>query len=134
VEVTVLADDVREIEADVRDGAVLIDPDRLPDAIGWDLKPEGLCRGDVCVPVRARDTLFQGDQLDLAAVGRALDRPVVIDGDNGVVVLGVPAAARRSAVEGFRAPPFELPDLDGRLHPLEEWRGRKKLLVAFASW
>ena len=27
-----------------------------------------------------------------------------------------------------------LPDLDGRLHQLGEWHGRKKLLVAFASW
>jgi hypothetical protein len=32
------------------------------------------------------------------------------------------------------APSFELADLDGKLHALEEWHDRKKLLVAFASW
>ena len=107
---------------------------QLPDALGWELKPEGLCRDDVCVPVRDRDALVRDDDLDLAAVADALDRPVVVDEEHRVVVLGVPVATRRSAVEGFRAPSFELPDLDGRMHRLEEWRGRKKLLVAFASW
>ena len=29
---------------------------------------------------------------------------------------------------------FTLPDLDGGEHSLEEWRGKKKLLVAFATW
>jgi len=33
-----------------------------------------------------------------------------------------------------QAPPFTLPDLDGRLHSLEEWRDRKKLLVALSTW
>ena len=134
MQLTVLAEAEHSVEADVADGTALVDPEHLPDALGWELRPEGLCRGDVCVPVRDRDSLFAGNRLDLAAVAGALDRPILVDDDEGVAVLGVPGSTRRSAVEGFRAPSFELPDLDGTLHRLEEWRGKKKLLVAFASW
>jgi hypothetical protein len=33
-----------------------------------------------------------------------------------------------------RAPDFRLRDLDGVEHDFSEWHGRKRLLVAFASW
>ena len=41
---------------------------------------------------------------------------------------------RREALEGRQAPDFELPDLDGVDHRLTEWDGRRRLLVAFATW
>ena len=62
----------------------------------------------------------------------ALDRPFLAD--DGVAALGEPRATRRLATDGLQAPAFTLPDLQGERHSLEEWRGRKKLLVAFASW
>ena len=34
---------------------------------GWTLKPEGLCRGEMCVPVRDRAALGDADGIDLAA-------------------------------------------------------------------
>jgi hypothetical protein len=130
--VTVITDDARPVEADEVDGSVLVVPSALPDAIGWSLKPEGLCRADVCVPVRDRAALFAGDRLDLGGVAAALDRPYLHE--DGVAVVGEPRLTRRLATDGLQAPPFTLPDLDGERHSLEEWHGRKKLLVAFASW
>jgi hypothetical protein len=130
--VTVITDEPRSTPADVADGTVLIAPADLSAAIGWTLKPEGLCRADVCVPVRDRDALFAGEQLDLARVAEALDRPFLAA--DGVAALGEPRATRLLATDGLQAPSFTLPDLQGRLHELEEWRGRKKVLVAFASW
>jgi len=35
---------------------------------------------------------------------------------------------------GTQAPDFALPDLAGRTHTLAEHRGKKILLVAWASW
>ena len=32
------------------------------------------------------------------------------------------------------APDFSLPDLDGKMHSLSEHRGKKVLLVSWASW
>jgi hypothetical protein len=130
--VTVITDEVRSVPAEAVDGSVLVDPADLSDAIGWALKPEGLCRAEVCVPVRNRDALFSGGRLDLGRVADALDRPFLYD--EGVAAVGEPRLTRRMATDGLEAPAFTLPDLTGERHSLEEWHGRKKLLVAFASW
>jgi len=132
--VTVITDEVATVEGEVDGTRVTVAPVALPTAIGWELKPEGLCLDDVCVPVRDRDRLFAGDALDLAAVAGALGRPLVIDADRRVVAMALPSEERRRALQDHVAPPFTLPDLDGQLHALEEWHGRKKLLVAFSSW
>jgi hypothetical protein len=132
--VTIIGEDVRSVDADVDDGRVLVDAAHLPDALGWELKPEGLCRDDVCVPVRDQSSLFIDDRVDLAIVADTLGRPMVIDGEARLVSIAIPAEQRRQALDALVAPSFELADLDGNVHQLEEWRGRKKLLVAFASW
>ena len=132
--ITIITDEVTTVEGDVDGGRVLLSPAALPNAIGWDLKPEGLCRGEVCVPVRDRDRLFAGAALDLASVADALGRPIVIDDDTRVAAMALPSEERRRALQDHVAPPFTLPDLEGELHSLEEWRGRKKLLIAFSSW
>jgi hypothetical protein len=134
VNVTVISDDVRSVEAQVVDDRILVDPALLPDALGWELKPEGLCQNEVCVPVREPAELFVGDELDLATVAVALGRAVVVDAPAGLAAVALDAESRRRALDDLVAPPFTLPDLDGNLHALEEWHDQKKLLVAFASW
>jgi hypothetical protein len=133
--VTVIDETARSVPGGVTAGGrVTVAPEHLADAIGWQLKPEGLCRDDVCVPVRDRDALSAGDGIDLAAVATALGRPAVVDGDAGVIAIALDSEARRRAITALDAPSFTLDDLAGTPHRLEEWRGRKKLLVAFASW
>lgn len=101
-------------------------------ALGWKLEASGLCRGDVCVPARA--DLADADGLDLEILADLLERPLALDGEEGVAVLGAGAAQRRTALASLEAPDFALPDLSGRLHRLSDQRGRKVLLVAYASW
>ena len=132
--VTIVADDTTTVEATVTDGRILLEPGQLAGALGWTLKPEGLCRDDVCVPVRDRATLYHDDHLDLAAVVGALGRSVVIDADAGIAAVALGAEQRREALQLLTAPDFELADLDGALHRLSEWRGTKRLLHAFSSW
>jgi hypothetical protein len=131
---TVITDDVVTVDAEIDGTRVLVAADVLPIATGWELKPEGLCHGEVCVPVRNREHLVSGDALDLAAVADALGRPIEIDTDTRVAAMALPSEERRRGLREHVAPPFTLPDLDGRMHSLEEWRGRKKLLIAFSSW
>ena len=132
--ITIIGEDVRSIDADVDGDRVLLDAARLPDALGWELKPEGLCRDDICVPVRDQSALFVDDRVDLGSVAAALGRPAVVDTDARIVSVALAAEHRRQALDALVAPSFELADLDGTVHRLEEWHGRKKLLVAFASW
>ena len=71
---------------------------------------------------------------ELLKRAEAEGRPVAVDPEEGAAYLGVPARARAAALASLEAPDFTLPDLDGRLHSLSEHRGKKVLLVAYASW
>jgi hypothetical protein len=134
MQATIVTDETSAVAA-VTDGErLLIDPSALPDALGWEWKPEGLCRDNVCVPVRDRARLMVGDHLDVGAVADALGLLAVVDAGARIAALSLPKEGRQAALRDHHAPAFTLPDLDGVEHSLEEWRGRKKLLVAFASW
>jgi hypothetical protein len=122
------------LEAEISHGTIRIAPGVVRDALGWDLKPEGLCRGDVCVPVRDRDHLIVDGAVDLTEFAAALGRPLAIDAEEGAAAIGIATADLASRMAGLEAPDFTLPDLEGRLHSLSEHRGKKVLLVAYASW
>jgi hypothetical protein len=114
--------------------SVRIDPEELHRALGWTLEPEGLCRGAVCVPVRDRAALADARGIDLAAFARALDRPLALDVAESAAALGHSAGERSAQLATLEAPDIRLPDLAGRMHSLSEHRGRKVLLIAYASW
>jgi hypothetical protein len=122
------------LEATLAGGRVRVAPAALARATGWVLKPEGLCRGDVCVPVRNRGALVDADGVDLAAFAGALGRPLALDLEERTAALGAAAAERGAALASLEAPEFSLPDLAGRRHTLSEQRGKKALLIAYASW
>lgn len=104
--------------------------------LGWAWKPEGLCRGEVCVPLprRADPPVVQDDRIDAAAIWRHMGQPVVHDRAATTWVFGTGASERARSLESLEAPDFELPDLDGRTHRLSDHRGTKVLLVTWASW
>jgi hypothetical protein len=105
-------------------------------ATGWSLKREGLCRGDICVPVpsgRAADYV-SGDALNAAAFWRQMNHPMVHDAAAEVWMLGTSAANRSMALQSLEAPDFALPDLAGATGTLSEHRGKKVLLATWASW
>ena len=129
-----LIDEIRPVTVDavVHGDTIRLAPAVVEQTLGWALKPEGLCRGDTCIPVRDRAALVGGDGIDLATLARVLDRPLASDA--GVAVLGASADDRSRRLASMEAPDFTLPDLQGRLHSLSDHRGRKALLIAWASW
>jgi hypothetical protein len=106
----------------------------LAAATGWDLKPEGLCRDDVCLPAAPGTSLRSGDEINLTALARLLGQPVLQDRAHGVWCFGDAVAEPRQPRETLNAPDFTLPDLEGRPHSLSDYRGRKVFLVSWASW
>ncbi len=117
-------------------GSLWLSPSDMAAATGWELKPEGMCRGDLCVPLTMpRTRAVQRDgAIDAAAFWRVLGHPVVHDATGSVWVLGASAADRASALQSLEAPDFELPDLAGRMTSLSQHRGKKVLLATWASW
>jgi hypothetical protein len=116
-----------------RSGVVRVAASALRDALGWDLKPQGFCKADRCVPVRDPE-LVTDEGVDLAGFAELLSRPLAIDIDERVACLGASAADRSTQLVSLEAPDFTLSDLDGRRHSLSDHRGKKVLLVAYASW
>jgi hypothetical protein len=129
---TLLDSGVRHsVSATLREGSVWIPAAALEGALGWALKDVGLCRGDACVPVRDRSALLADGEIDLEELARLLDRPLALDAEERSAV---PAADRSASLLTLEAPDFTLPDLQGRLHSLSDHRGKKVLLIAYASW
>jgi hypothetical protein len=112
---------------------VLVDAEVLGQLSGWQLKPEGLCRDEMCVPVRDAEMVVDG-AVDIARFAAALARPAVVDAAQGVVALGERSADRRGPIEDGIAPDFTLPQLDGGTFTFSSLGRRKKLLLAWASW
>jgi hypothetical protein len=97
---------------------------------GWAIKPEGACHDDRCVPLVA--TATADGQVDVRMVAQQLGMPLVHDASSGLWALG-PEASTRS-LSSARAPDLVLPDRYGQLFDLATLRGRKVLLLAWASW
>lgn len=116
-------------------GGLWLSPDDLTEVTGFELKPQGLCKGDVCVPVPRNANFVDGaGRVDAAAFWRYIGNVAVHDAEADVWAFGAGADARKEAGATLAAPDFELPDLDGHLHRLSDYRGRKVLLATWASW
>ncbi|MBT3788257.1 MAG: redoxin domain-containing protein [Alphaproteobacteria bacterium] len=63
-----------------------------------------------------------------------MNKPLAHSADGDVWVLGEDAEDRTAGLTSLDAPDFALPDLDGKLHSLSDYRGKKVLLATWASW
>lgn len=103
-----------------------IDAAEFHRATGWEIKPEGACKAEVCVP------LPEGG-FDLRAAADRLGMAIV--GEPGVDQWAVgPETVSGRALTTADASDFALPDLDGKLFRLTSLRGQKVLLVAWAPY
>ncbi|MCH7737566.1 MAG: hypothetical protein IH872_09225 [Chloroflexi bacterium] len=103
---------------------------------GWSMKPEGFCKDDICVPTPPgkADRFVQGDAINLSAFWRLMGKPAVRSENADVWLLGEGASLRNDALLSLEAPDFTLPDLDGELHSLTDFRQKRVLLITWASW
>ena len=100
---------------------------------GWHLRPEGACKGDVCVPLPDDVRSGDGTRLHLDKLAERIGAPLVHDRERGVYAIG-PSTVSGRALTTADAPELELPDLDGNVFRLSSLHGQKVLLVAWASW
>jgi len=124
-------DTVVSIDGETDGEALWVSPEVLARALGWEVKPEGLCRGPLCVPLRSGVVRTDG-AVDLAALARQRGQTFEHDAGHAVWVFGPGAAP--GGPHSVLAPDFTLPDLAGQRHTLSVFRGRKVLLNSWASW
>ena len=104
----------------------------LPAINGFELKPQGACRADLCIPIRK--DMIRGDYFDLTAFANKIGQPVVADVDARVWSFGEIPSLRGGFLEGRMAPDVVVPDRAGRPVHLASLRGKKVLVVTWASW
>lgn len=97
---------------------------------GWQLKPEGACKGEICVPLADNP---QGDTVDLTSLAPQLNMPLVQDETHGVWALG-PESIGSRVLSTAEAPNLTLPTLDGETFELHSLRGKKVILVAWSPY
>ena len=111
----------------------------LTRATGYEVKPQGVCRKELCVPLpknksdyiakRGSDTWF-----DLSAFARLTHQAAAHDARHAAWYFGPRADIQNSYLSSLSAPNFTLPDMNGKVHSLSDFRGKKVLLVTWASW
>ena len=96
----------------------------------------GFCKGELCYPIPpTRKAEFEtANRYNLAALASLIGQPMVVDEAHQVWCFGEAAENRKRALTSLDAPDFSLPDLAGKMHSLSEYRGKKVLLVSWASW
>ena len=122
------------VDATIASGRVYISTESLKESLGWELRPEGLCRGDMCVPVEKDAELIHNSEIDLAACAKLLRLSIASDTDEKAAFVGAGALERSAARSSLEAPNFTLPDLNGRPHTLSSYRNNKVILIVYASW
>jgi hypothetical protein len=104
------------------------------------IKPQGVCRDELCFPLpKNRKAEFVSKKgtttwFNLSEFARLIKQPVVTDQKNRVWYFGARNAEQTGYLTSLEAPNFTLPDLNGKLHSLADFRGKKVLLVTWASW
>jgi len=104
------------------------------------IKTQGVCRDQLCFPLpKSRKAEFLAKQgpatwFNLSEFARLIKQPFAFDQKNNVWYFGARTAEQNAYVASLEAPNFTLPDLNGKMHSLADFRGKKVLLVTWASW
>src|SRR3954451_22362938 len=102
-----------------------VEPAELAARTGWEVKREGACKGDRCVP------LPEGP-LDARELSRRLGMALVGDPRHDLHALGPESGGH--ALLSAEFPELEPPDRHGRPFSLRSLRGTRFVMVAWASW
>lgn len=128
----------REIAVEARRAppGLWLDAASFADVTGYEVKPEGMCKGPICVPVPRGPASYvdEAGHIDAAAFWRHIGNVAVSDAAGDTWAFGAGAGERRQTLETLEAPDFELPDFNGRMHRLSDYRGRRIFLASWASW
>jgi len=105
-----------------------VTPRELRERTGWEIRPEGACKADRCVPLPDAG----GERVDVRVLAERLGMALVQDDAHGLWALGPESGER--ALLSAELPEVTLPDRHGTPFSLASLRGMKVLIVTWASW
>jgi hypothetical protein len=109
--------------------ALTIDRAAFEAGTGLQLKPDGACKGEVCIPLNPPP----GRHVDVPAIARAMGLPLAHEPEHELWALG-PESIGGRALTTAEAPELCLRDLDGQEFFLSSLRGQKVLIYAWAPY
>lgn len=138
---TIVYDDTATDLASAREdaGQFWITTADLKRATRFEVKPQGVCRDELCFPLpKAKHEAFIHKDtgttwFNMTAFADLVHQPVAHDAALATWYFGL-RSDQRQQLSSLQAPDFTLPDLQGKLHRLSDFRGKKILLVTWASW
>jgi hypothetical protein len=138
---TIVYDDTATDLASAREdaGQLWITTADLKRATRFEVKPQGVCRDELCFPLpKARQQEFirrtaPVTWFNMTAFAALVHQPVAHDAALATWYFGL-RSDQRQQLNSLEAPDFTLPDLQGKLHRLSDFHGKKILLVTWASW
>jgi hypothetical protein len=143
---TIIFDHVTTKISSTPPGALSTSPDlwvtlaELTRATRFVIKPQGICRDELCFPIPKgrRDAFLQKQGkltwFNLSEFARLVRQPVATDVDNAIWYFGPRQSEQNAHITSLSAPDFTLPDMNGQSHSLKDYRGKKVLLLTWASW
>jgi peroxiredoxin len=116
-----------------------VTPADLEKINGFVVKPQGMCLGEICIPLAKSDSELavtrEGQQwINATELARKLGQAYAVDRESGTWSFGAIPAQRASFLQAAVAPDFELKDRSGKTVRLSDFRGTKVMLVTWASW
>ena len=120
------------------DGTLWLRLNELPGATGWQMKPQGACLGELCVPLpedKRSEWIADADDwvwFNYSDFADMIGQKHVRDGD--VWSLGSVPEVRRMGLESAIAPDFEVTERNGNRLRLSDLRGHKVVLFTWSSW
>jgi hypothetical protein len=113
-------------------GALWVPKNDLLKINGFEIKPQGACRADICIPIPRG--MMRGDLFNLTAFATRVGQKFIADPAARVWSFGEIPLVQGAYLESRIAPDVTVPDRKGTPVRLSKFRGKKVLLVTWASW
>lgn len=111
----------------------------LARATRFEVKPQGVCRDEICIPLpkTRKQEFLRSDSghewFNLTAFAGLTRQSVAHDAATSIWYFGL-RSDQQQRLSSLLAPDFTLPDINGKQHSLSDFHGKKVFLVTWASW